>query len=1319
MSSTGVRFRRKTANQDLYLASLLLISILSVSFTGCSGLVSGNGGGGGTPTPLAISRVQPNTPTTTGFQVSWATNIAASSAIDYGTSASYGASTPVNSALVTSHQMSVTGLTKATLYHFRVRSTDAKNVSAVGSDMTFATAGDTTPPTVSITSPAASATLSGTVNVDVTASDNVGVQSVQLKIDNADFGAPATVAPYVIAVNTGSLSNGNHILAAVASDAAGNFATSAQVPVKVSNTTDTTPPTVSISSPANGATVSGTTSVTANASDNVGVASVQFLLDGANFGSLDTAAPYSVSWNTTTSSNGSHTVRAIAKDAAGNSATSVAVTVTVSNTTDTTPPTVSITAPANGATVLGTVTISANASDNVGVTSVQFLVDSNNAGPQMSSGPYTYSWDTMIFANGNHTITAVAKDAAGNSAKSAPVTVRVNNSTPPPGQSALATLARGMAPGTWAPLATKNFDGVGPFNNIMRPQGAGSILEYTDEAGVWNPVNKTVMVLGAAHNLQINVVCGESLFLKYADSSNSWGTLPNPCPNFDTSSCGSQLVCNMGHTYEHQTINPATGDFYHRELGSANVMVFKQATQAWSQCSPINPSGSHQNNGGLAYFPDRNSLVFIDGDWGVWELSLAPGNCTTNQWIEIASTFGGGPASIPQLVPFQGYNQINHYSSMCHCLIMGGGNGGDTSIYKYDASGKFTHMNPAPMGLTIPHAPTAGTVMTTDAVTGVFLVWDGNAGAKGTAWEYNPQTDVWTKTGITAPMFPGPDCSFNGQNDGVCETIAVPISDYGVVLMIQVGSANTGPTSVYVYKHTTGAPAQGGGNPLTISSVSASSISTISALVGWTTSAPADSQVDYGTTTNYGQSTALDATTVTNHSVSLTNLIPATLYHYRVKSHDSLGNLVTSSDLSFSTSTGAGNIPPVVSLTSVVSGATLSGTVTLTATATSSIGIASVQFQLDSANLGARLTSSPYSINWDTTTSSNGIHVVTAVAQDTAANTATSIGATITVSNNTVPASSADFQTRCNSPGVLRCIGFDSPSDITGVWGDNTGVFPGAAVPSLDSSVKASGNSSLKFTIPAQSSANSSGSYFANFSTDLSSQFGENSEFYIQWRQRFSPEFLTSKYQGGEGWKQTIIGTGDITGCTPSSGTATCSTSCSALEIVTLNTYQRNFPEMYQSCTGSTSHGAYNPFEEHFGSYDFKLQNAMPAPYCLYSQGQTSPPSYFPPSGNCFAYFPDEWMTFQVHVKTGPRVNDEFTNSFVQLWVSREGQPSQLVINWGPYNLSAGSATANQKYGKVWLLPYNTGKDATITYPTAYTWYDELVISTQKIQDPK
>ena len=76
---------------------------------------------------------------------------------------------------------------------------------------------------------------------------------------------------------------------------------------------DTNPPTVSITSPASGATVSGTINVTATASDNRGVAGGQFRLDGVNSGADDGTAPYSTSWDTTTASNGSHTLTAIAR----------------------------------------------------------------------------------------------------------------------------------------------------------------------------------------------------------------------------------------------------------------------------------------------------------------------------------------------------------------------------------------------------------------------------------------------------------------------------------------------------------------------------------------------------------------------------------------------------------------------------------------------------------------------------------------------------------------------------------------------------------------------------------------------------------------------------------------------------------------------------------------------------------------------------------------------------------------------------------------------------------------------------------------------
>ena len=93
---------------------------------------------------------------------------------------------------------------------------------------------------------------------------------------------------------------------------------------------DTIAPTTSITSPANGATVSGTTTVSASASDNVGVTKVEFYLDGV-LKSTDTTSPYSWSWDTTTATNGSHSLTSKAYDAALNVGTSSAVSVTVSN----------------------------------------------------------------------------------------------------------------------------------------------------------------------------------------------------------------------------------------------------------------------------------------------------------------------------------------------------------------------------------------------------------------------------------------------------------------------------------------------------------------------------------------------------------------------------------------------------------------------------------------------------------------------------------------------------------------------------------------------------------------------------------------------------------------------------------------------------------------------------------------------------------------------------------------------------------------------------------------------------------------------------
>src|SRR5579884_2826435 len=94
---------------------------------------------------------------------------------------------------------------------------------------------------------------------------------------------------------------------------------------------DTVPPAVSMTAPGNGSTVFGTVAVSATASDNVAVASVQFLLDGVNYGSPITSAPFSFSWNSASVSNGTHTWAAVATDTSGNKTTSATVSFTVNN----------------------------------------------------------------------------------------------------------------------------------------------------------------------------------------------------------------------------------------------------------------------------------------------------------------------------------------------------------------------------------------------------------------------------------------------------------------------------------------------------------------------------------------------------------------------------------------------------------------------------------------------------------------------------------------------------------------------------------------------------------------------------------------------------------------------------------------------------------------------------------------------------------------------------------------------------------------------------------------------------------------------------
>jgi len=183
--------------------------------------------------------------------------------------------------------------------------------------------------------------------------------------------------------------------------------------------TDTTKPTAAISSPTGG-TVSGLVNVAVSAADNVGVTRVDLRVNGTTVAS-DTLAPFQFAWDSTKVANGAATLTAVAYDAAGNAGTSAGVSINVSNgappPADTTAPTIRITAPGSGAKVSGMVTVSTSASDNSGATGItQLLYVDGTLVASGNGSSMNYKWNTRKAKAGPHTISATARDAAGNTA---------------------------------------------------------------------------------------------------------------------------------------------------------------------------------------------------------------------------------------------------------------------------------------------------------------------------------------------------------------------------------------------------------------------------------------------------------------------------------------------------------------------------------------------------------------------------------------------------------------------------------------------------------------------------------------------------------------------------------------------------------------------------------------------------------------------------------------------------------------------------------------------------------------------------------------
>jgi hypothetical protein len=333
---------------------------------------------------------------------------------------------------------------------------------------------------------------------------------------------------------------------------------------------DSTPPTASLTAPANGATVSGTVTVSANAADDVGVAGVQFKLDGNNLSAEDTSSPYSISWDATAATNGSHTLTAVARDAAGNTTASTAVNVTVTGgiTPDTTPPAVSLTAPANGATVSGSsVSVAANASDNIGVIGVQFKLDGSSLGSEDTTSPYGVTWNATQVSNGSHTLTAVARDAAGNTTTSTSITVTVTGgSSTVLGNQTVETLADGLT--------------------------AGQTEAWPFTASASGPAASASIYLDASSTAQ-GVLVGI-----YADNSGAPGallataTISSPVAGWNSANFSANPNITAGTNYWLAVLGTGTGTVVVRDRGTGGTCSARVNATPNTWTSLHNPFGS-------------------------------------------------------------------------------------------------------------------------------------------------------------------------------------------------------------------------------------------------------------------------------------------------------------------------------------------------------------------------------------------------------------------------------------------------------------------------------------------------------------------------------------------------------------------------------------------------------------------------------------------------------------------------------------------------------------------------------------------------------